>query len=161
MNVSVFSKARYMNGVGFEILVRTPYQNYPQVTPPPPPSPPTPPHKPPRGERRLSKIILSPSENGSTLKGQKESKFPPFRVDPFQKGLGVQEVTVVSLVDSGGKSTRLSTSFNQSLDLCSRRQIDDFFLNFPRKQDLTLHAKLSPMERIWMKYQSLFSGWNA
>ena len=35
MNGSVFSKARYMNGVGFEILARTPV---PQ-SPPLPPSP--------------------------------------------------------------------------------------------------------------------------
>ena len=40
MNGSVFSKARYMNGVGFEILARTPVPNlplsYPSPTPPPP-----------------------------------------------------------------------------------------------------------------------------
>ena len=34
MNRSVFSKARYMNGVGFEILARTPV---PKLPPPPPP----------------------------------------------------------------------------------------------------------------------------
>ena len=31
MNGSVFSKARYMYGVGFEILAPTPYHNYPQL----------------------------------------------------------------------------------------------------------------------------------
>ena len=33
MNGSVFSKARYMNGVGFEILARTPVPKLPKVTP--------------------------------------------------------------------------------------------------------------------------------
>ena len=33
MNGFLFSKARYMNGVGFEILARTPV---PQLPPPPP-----------------------------------------------------------------------------------------------------------------------------
>ena len=36
MNGSVFSKARYMNGVSFEILARTPV---PKLPPPPPPPP--------------------------------------------------------------------------------------------------------------------------
>ena len=40
MNGSVFSKAKYMNGVGFEILARTPVPQFPQsYTPPPPPHP--------------------------------------------------------------------------------------------------------------------------
>ena len=39
MNGSVFSKARYMNGVGFEILARTPVPKLPLSYPPPhPPS---------------------------------------------------------------------------------------------------------------------------
>ena len=46
MNGSVLSKARYMNGVGFEILARTPVPklplSYPPPTPPPPPPPPPP-----------------------------------------------------------------------------------------------------------------------
>ena len=37
MNGSVFSKARYMNGVGFEILARTPVPKLPLSYPPPPP----------------------------------------------------------------------------------------------------------------------------
>ena len=36
----------------------------------------------------LLKMFLSPSEKGSSLKGK---NFFPFRVDPFQKGLGLQE----------------------------------------------------------------------
>ena len=36
MNGSIFSKARYMNGVGFEILARTPVPKLP-LSPPPPP----------------------------------------------------------------------------------------------------------------------------
>ena len=47
MNGSVFSKARYMNGVGFEILARTPVPkltlSYIPPRPPPPPPPPPPP----------------------------------------------------------------------------------------------------------------------
>ena len=39
MNGSVFSKARYMNGVGFEILARTPVPKLPLSYPPPPPPP--------------------------------------------------------------------------------------------------------------------------
>ena len=37
MNGSVFSKARYMIGVGFEILARTPVRKLPPSYPPPPP----------------------------------------------------------------------------------------------------------------------------
>ena len=37
MNGSVFSKARYMNGVGFEILARTPVPKFPLSYHPPPP----------------------------------------------------------------------------------------------------------------------------
>ena len=41
MNGSVFSKARYMNGIGFEILARTPVPKLPlSYTPHPPPPPP-------------------------------------------------------------------------------------------------------------------------
>ena len=40
------------------------------------------------------KLFFIPSETGSILKGEqilsKGSKFFPFRVDPFQKGFGVQ-----------------------------------------------------------------------
>ena len=36
VNGSVFSKARYTNGVGFEIQARTPVPQFPQVTPTPP-----------------------------------------------------------------------------------------------------------------------------
>ena len=36
MNGSVFSKARHMNGVGFEILARTPVPKLPLSYPPPP-----------------------------------------------------------------------------------------------------------------------------
>ena len=39
MNGSVFSKARYMNGVGFKILARTPVPHLPPSYPPPPPPP--------------------------------------------------------------------------------------------------------------------------
>ena len=39
---SVFSKARYMNGVGFEILARTPVPKLPLSYPPPQPAPPSP-----------------------------------------------------------------------------------------------------------------------
>ena len=39
MNGPVFSKARYMNGVGFEILARTPIPKLPLSYPPPPPRP--------------------------------------------------------------------------------------------------------------------------
>ena len=35
MNVSVFSKTRYMNGVGFEILAHTPVPKLPLSYPPP------------------------------------------------------------------------------------------------------------------------------
>ena len=41
------------------------------------------------GVTTLSKLFLTPSENGSTLKGKNllnESKFFPFRVDPFSEG---------------------------------------------------------------------------
>ena len=39
MNGSVFSKARYMNGVGFEILARSPVPKLPlSYTLPPPPT---------------------------------------------------------------------------------------------------------------------------
>ena len=44
MNGSVFSKARYMNRVGFEILARTPVPKLPLLPFPPPPAPPPPPH---------------------------------------------------------------------------------------------------------------------
>ena len=37
MNGSIFSKARYMNGVGFEILARTPVPKLPLSNHPPPP----------------------------------------------------------------------------------------------------------------------------
>ena len=37
MNGSIFSKARYMNGVGFEILARSPVPKLPLSYPPPPP----------------------------------------------------------------------------------------------------------------------------
>ena len=37
MNRSVFSKARYMNGVGFEILARTPVPQLPTLPRPPTP----------------------------------------------------------------------------------------------------------------------------
>ena len=36
MNGSVFSKVRYMNGVGLEILARTPVPKLPPKLPPPP-----------------------------------------------------------------------------------------------------------------------------
>ena len=39
MSGSVFSKARYMNGVGFEILARTPVPQLPPSYPPPPGDP--------------------------------------------------------------------------------------------------------------------------
>ena len=39
MNESVFSKARYMNGVGFEIPARTPEPHLPPSYPPPQPPP--------------------------------------------------------------------------------------------------------------------------
>ena len=46
MNGMFFSKARYMIGVGFKVLARTPLPklppSYPRVTPPPPPPPPPP-----------------------------------------------------------------------------------------------------------------------
>ena len=43
MNGSVFSKAMYMNGVGFEILARTPIPKLPlSYLPAPPPPPPLP-----------------------------------------------------------------------------------------------------------------------
>ena len=49
MNGSVFSKAMYMNGVGFEILARPPVPklplSYPPHPPPPPPLPPRSEHK--------------------------------------------------------------------------------------------------------------------
>ena len=43
-----------------------------------------------------------------------------------------------------------------SLGIFSRRQIDDIFLIFPRKQDLTFHANCL-LETICMKCQILFS----
>ena len=57
MNGSVFSKARYMNGVGFEILARTPVpQLAPSYSPPPPTPPPSPtPHTPPPS--RTDKLV--------------------------------------------------------------------------------------------------------
>ena len=42
-----FSKARYMNGVGFEILARTPVPKLPLLPAPPPPHPPPPTPLPP------------------------------------------------------------------------------------------------------------------
>ena len=42
MNGSVFSKARYMNGVGFEILARTPVPQLPLIKLPPTPELPSP-----------------------------------------------------------------------------------------------------------------------
>ena len=45
MNGPVFSKVRYMNGVGFEILARTPVPNLPLLHPSPHPPPPTHPKK--------------------------------------------------------------------------------------------------------------------
>ena len=46
------------------------------------------------GEITLSKLFCLPSKKGSTLKGKKLSKFFPFRVDPFQNGLGVKEIGI-------------------------------------------------------------------
>ena len=58
MTGSVFSKAGYMNGVGFEILARTPVPqltpNYPTPAPPPPPPPP----RHPRTEGHIKTFFL-------------------------------------------------------------------------------------------------------
>ena len=57
MNGSVFSKARYMNGVGFEILARTPVPKLPLLPTPPPPSP----------SRDMFTLLLSGKESESCL----------------------------------------------------------------------------------------------
>ena len=57
MNGSIFSKVRYMNGVGFEILARTPVPKLSPSSPPPAP-PPTPPPPPPTS---FSPTLLLPS----------------------------------------------------------------------------------------------------
>ena len=67
------------------------------------------------GEQLLSKLICLPFEKGSILK-RKEfaptgSKFFPFKVDPFQKGLVCGKFKgllkkIGSLVKNGRKSTK-------------------------------------------------------
>ena len=88
------------------------------------------------GEVTLSDLFYPPSEKGSPLKGQillrsGANSFllenlgaysfllekTPFRVYPFQKGIGVQEskqevTKVVSLVQNGRKSIKSVTSLN-------------------------------------------------
>ena len=64
------------------------------------------------------------------------------------------ESTLSAASTSTNNKTNLINLYH-SLGIFSRRQIDDIFLIFPRKQDLTFHAKT-----INMKFQILFSGKN-
>ena len=57
MNGSIIPKTRYMNGVGFEILARTPVSQLPPSYPPP--TPPPPPHTPMHPEPFLACIRFS------------------------------------------------------------------------------------------------------
>ena len=67
-------------------------------------------------------------------------------------------VFIVS-TDVGLLLLRTKLNFYLSLSKFSRRQLI-FFLIFPRKKSFDISWKLSPKEKICMKWQSLFSGTN-